>query len=123
MEINFELLGKRIALRRRELGYKQNQLAEMADISNNYLSNIETGRSIPSLSTFATLCICLKTTPDNFLLGTIKTDNIPQSIIDNLKLCDEDSLPLINDFVQLVINRQSSNKKQRKNDMFFSQND
>jgi transcriptional regulator with XRE-family HTH domain len=105
MEIDFNILGKRIAQRRRELGLKQNELAEIADISNNYLSNIETGRSIPSLTTFATLCKCLKTTPDNFLLGTIKTDNIPQHIIDNLKLCNEDSLPLINDFIQLLINK------------------
>ena len=105
MEIDFNILGKRIAQRRRELGLKQNELAEIADISNNYLSNIETGRSIPSLTTFATLCKCLKTTPDNFLLGTIKTDNIPQHIIYNLKLCNEDSLPLINDFIQLLINK------------------
>lgn len=114
MEINFEILGKRISQRRRELGFKQNQLAEMADISNNYLSNIETGRSVPSLSTFSTLCICLGTTPDNFLLGTIKTDNIPQSIIDNLKLCDEESLALISDFVQLLLIRQNSNATKEK---------
>lgn len=123
MEINFELLGKRIAQRRRELGYKQNYLAELADISNNYLSNIETGRSIPSLSTFATLCICLGTTPDNFLLGTIKTNNIPQSIIDNLKLCNEDSLELVNAFIDLLITRQNKSDNIRKNDSFFGQND
>ena len=123
MEINFELLGKRIAQRRRELGYKQNYLAELADVSNNYLSNIETGRSIPSLSTFATLCICLGTTPDNFLLGTIKTNNIPQSIIDNLKLCDEDSLELVNDFIDLLITRQNKADDIRKNGSFFSRND
>ena len=111
MEIDFKMLGKRIAQRRRDLGLKQNELAEMSDMSNNYLSNIETGRSIPSLTTFATLCKCLKTTPDNFLLGTIKTDNIPQQIVDNLKLCDEESLPLINDFIQLLINRNYSEKK------------
>lgn len=111
MEIDFKLLGKRISQRRHELGLKQNELAEMSDISNNYLSNIETGRSIPSLSTFATICICLNTTPDNFLLGIIKADNVPQNIIDNLKLCDENSLSLIQDLVQLIIDRQTSQKK------------
>ena len=55
MYIDFESLGKRIAQRRMALGYKQNELAEMADLSNNYLSNIENGHSIPSLTTFANL--------------------------------------------------------------------
>lgn len=106
MYIDFDILGRRIAQRRIELGYKQNELAEMADMSNNYLSNIENGHSIPSLMTFAELCIQLKATPDSFLLGAIRTNNIPQSIIDNLKLCDEKSLYLINDIIQCVINQQ-----------------
>jgi len=122
MYIDFKLLGKRISQRRRDLGYKQNELAEKADISNNYLSNIETGRSIPSLTTFATICVKLNTTPDNFLLGTIKTDNIPESIIDNLKLCNDDNLSLVNDFIQLLIKRQNSTKSP-KNDCFFDEND
>lgn len=54
MYIDFESLGKRIAQRRMALGYKQNELAEMADLSNNYLSNIENGHSIPSLTTLLT---------------------------------------------------------------------
>lgn len=122
MHIDFNLLGKRISQRRRELGYKQNELAEKADISNNYLSNIETGHSIPSLSTFATICVKLNTTPDNFLLGTIKADNIPQNVIDNLKLCNEDDLSLVNDFIQLLINRKTQ-KVTRKNDSNFSKKD
>lgn len=112
MHIDFKLLGKRISQRRRELGIKQNELAEITDISNNYLSNIETGRSIPSLLTFATICIKLNTTPDNFLLGTVKTDNIPQHIIDNLKLCDDESLILINDFIEMLIKRTKRNNQQ-----------
>ena len=46
MYVDFDSLGKRIAQRRVALGYKQNELAEKADLSNNYLSNIENGHSI-----------------------------------------------------------------------------
>lgn len=106
MYIDFNSLGKRIAQRRRNLGYKQNELAEKADLSNNYLSNIENGHSIPSLTTFAAICIQLNTTPDMFLLGTIKTNDIPQSLIDNLKLCDDKSLELIDDIIQCVLKQQ-----------------
>ena len=103
MKIDFSMIGKRIAKRRYELGYKQCTIAEKAGISNNYLSNIENGKSIPSLETFANICLALSTTPDYLLLGTIRTDNISQTIIDNMKLCDDESLSTINDIVLCFI--------------------
>ena len=114
MYIDFKLLGKRISQRRRELGIKQNELAEKAEIANNYLSNIETGRSIPSLETFSRLCIGLNATPDSFLLGTVKTDDVTQSIIDNLKLCDNNSIDLVDDFVQMIVKRQNHAEHKKK---------
>lgn len=107
MTIDFTLLGKRIARRRRDLGLRQNEVAERADLSNNYLSNIETGRSIPSLNTFAQLCEVLDATPDFFLLGTMKANNLPQNIMDNLRLCDEKSLTLINKMIQCVLTNEA----------------
>lgn len=40
------------------------------------------------------------------LLGTIKTNDIPQSIIDNIKLCDDNSLLLISDIIQCILKQQ-----------------
>lgn len=110
MKIDFTLLGKRIAKRRHELGYKQCTVAEKAGISNNYLSNIENGKSIPSLETFADICHALSTTPDYLLLGIIKSDNTPREILDNLGKCDEETLKTINDIIICFINN-----KNRKN--------
>ena len=81
MHIDFDELGLRIKKRRRELGLKQNELAEMMKISNNYLSNIENGHSIPSLEVTAlytsiassTLLLTSKLTSSN--LGTT-SDNL-----------------------------------------------
>lgn len=103
MKIDFSVLGKRIAQRRLETGYKQCTIAEKAGISNNYLSNIENGKSIPSLETFADICSALSTTPDYLLLGTLKANSIPQTIIDNIKLCDSESLSIINDIIVCFI--------------------
>ncbi len=103
MKIDFSALGKRIAQRRHEMGYKQCTVAEKAGISNNYLSNIENGKSIPSLETFADICIALSTTPDYLLIGTIKTTSVPQNIIENIQLCDNDSLSVINDIIVCFI--------------------
>lgn len=70
MYVDYAALGKRIAKRRKELGYKQSQVTEMAKLSDKYLSNIERATSIPSIDVLMKLCDVLETTPDYFLLGT-----------------------------------------------------
>ena len=108
MHIDFNELGMRIKKRRIELGLKQNELSEMMGISNNYLSNIENGHSIPSLEVFSDICIKLKITPDLLLLGVIRVDNIPENIKDNLKLCNSKELKLIDDMIQCILNNRDS---------------
>ena len=108
MHIDFNELGIRIKKRRIELGIKQNELSQMMGISNNYLSNIENGHSIPSLEVFSDICIKLKITPDLLLLGVIRVDNIPENIKDNLKLCTNKELKLIDDMVQCILNNRDS---------------
>ena len=49
MELNYGVMGVRIANRRKQMGMKQNVLAEKIEISNNYLSGIERGKEKPSL--------------------------------------------------------------------------
>lgn len=70
MGMDYRQLGQRIAARRRELGLRQTQVCEKCDLNNNYLSNIERGRSIPSLEVFMRICEALETGPDQLLLGT-----------------------------------------------------
>ncbi len=108
MQIDFDSLGARIKGRRRELGFKQNELAEMLGISNNYLSNIENGYSIPSLEVFSDICIKLKITPDLLLLGVIRIDNIPENIKDNLKLCTNEELQLVDGIVRCILENRNN---------------
>jgi transcriptional regulator with XRE-family HTH domain len=107
MHIDFNELGIRIKKRRIELGLKQNELSEMMGISNNYLSNIENGHSIPSLEVFSDICVKLKITPDLLLLGVIRVDNVPENIKDNLKLCTSKELKLIDDMIQCILNNRN----------------
>lgn len=71
MQINYKRIGRQIAARRKELGYRQSFVEEKANLSDKYLSNIETGRSIPSLETLVRLCEALDVTPDYLLLGAV----------------------------------------------------
>ena len=77
------------------------ELAKAVGISNNYLSNIENGYTIPSLETFTELSVTLGKTPDFFLLGHIRED-IVGNIEDSLKLCSKERLNLIYKIVELL---------------------
>lgn len=48
MTLDYSLIGKRIARRRKQLGLKQSEVEERAGIGDKYLSNIERAISIPS---------------------------------------------------------------------------
>lgn len=56
MNVLFKTIGKRIMLRRNELGYSQEHLAELTNLHRNYIGNVERGErhiSIENLSNIA----------------------------------------------------------------------
>ena len=80
--VDYKLLGKNIAKRRKELKLKQYEVCERAGINDKYLSCIETARSIPSLDVLMKICDALETTPNQLLLSSVaeieksKTDEV-----------------------------------------------
>lgn len=70
MKVNDEkknaVIGARIMQRRKLLGMKQSELAELIGVSDNQISNIENGRSYPKLN-------------DYFFSGVI-SDSLPEQI-------------------------------------------
>lgn len=102
-------MGNRIKLRRKELRIKQSELAEKLDISNNHISSIENGREKPSLEILLGICEELKVTPDFLLLGNMHANNIPQDIIDGLRLCNEEDIEFMRKIVEIMINRNQNN--------------
>lgn len=75
MELDYSEIGKRIAQRRKELGLKQIEVCERAEINDKYLSCIERATSIPSLEVLVRLALALDTTPDTFLTGSVRFEN------------------------------------------------
>lgn len=72
MDLDYTEIGKRIAKRRKKLGLKQAEVEERADIGYKYLTSIERAISIPSTEVIMRLAIALDTTPDEFLVGTVR---------------------------------------------------
>ena len=105
MDIQYEIIGKRIHTRRKELNIKQSELAEMVDISNNHMSSIETGKQKPSLETALNICDALSVTPDYLFLGNMHQDNVSENIIEGLRLCSSSDLDLIRKIIELMIER------------------
>lgn len=112
LQIDYSIIGKRIADIRRKQKLTQSQLAEKADISNNYLSHIETAKSTPSLETIINLCIALNATPNEVLLGTKTTEKnyLNTDILDKLELCNTRQKQLIFDFINLILSNDYAKK-------------
>ena len=70
MEISNVDIGNRIRQLRGEYGYTQEQLAEYAEISVDFVGLIETGRSSMSLKNLAKIALALNVTTDYLIFGT-----------------------------------------------------
>ena len=109
----FVEMGKRIKARRVSLGMKQMELAERIDISNNHISSIERGIERPGLESFIRICVSFAVansifisnyvTPDYLLLGSMKANDIPKNITDNLKLCTDEEVRFVEAMTQYMI--------------------
>lgn len=102
MELDYHEIGRRIARRREQLGLKQCEVEERADIGYKYLSNIERGRTIPSTEVIMKLAAVLDTTPDEFLVGAVRHQNEDESwrgVGDLLRGMDEKQLEMAQCFL------------------------
>ncbi|MDE7298910.1 MAG: helix-turn-helix domain-containing protein [Lachnospiraceae bacterium] len=69
MYMNYAEIGRRIAQKRRRMLLTQAEVEMKAKLSPRYLSNIERGRSIPSIDVLMQIANVLHMTPDEVLLG------------------------------------------------------
>lgn len=65
----FEGIGRRVRKRRIELGYTQEYLAELMNVSIQMISGTESGRKALKLENFIKLCDVLETNPDYLISG------------------------------------------------------
>lgn len=104
MDIDYKEVGKRMAKRRKELGLKQYQVCELIDVNYKYISNLETGRSVPSLEVIMNICEALQTTPDYLLLGTLNGENgiTDKSLIDRISRLSPKNKNLLFGIIELL---------------------
>lgn len=79
MKLDYKKIGKRLKKRRKEMAMTQERLAEHCDVSSTYISHIETGIAKVSLEVLYRVSVALHTTPDYFLVDTIKAPEYVKS--------------------------------------------
>ena len=111
MHVDYQLLGKRVAQLRKKMGLTQEKLAERAEITNNYLSNIENCHSIPSLETVVKLCTALDVTADELLSGVAKNEKqyLSAEIQGKLAECTPEEKSLVYGFIELLLRERKKN--------------
>ncbi len=102
MAINFETVGKRIKEVRKQKGMSQDELAERADLSSQYISQIETGRKKGSLPTYNKLAKALGVSIDE-LTGSISEGSKVLSDVDLiLQDCSKEERELLVEVLRVV---------------------
>lgn len=105
--IDYKEVGRRIAQRRKDQGLKQYELCERLDVNYKYISNLETGRSAPSLELIMKLCGVLHTTPDYFLVGTENPVQFDKKISSKAERLSADNRELLDGIIDLMISKQN----------------
>lgn len=105
MVIDYALIGRRLAQLRKARRMTQEQLAEKTDLGNNYISNIENHRSIPSLETLVKLCDALEVTPNDILLGASVSSEqyLKDELLQKISQCSPREKRLVEGFITLLM--------------------
>lgn len=116
MTINYQMLGKRIKDRRKELGLSQERLAELAELSIPHMSHIETGKTKVSLSSLVAISNALGVTVDALLFDSLQhCKSISHNkIADFVKTLDKDELLFVSDIMKVCVQSYRNLKKHQK---------
>ena len=107
INIDYKLIGKRIAVKRLMLDITQEELAERAGLTANFISKVENNYSKASIDTIMAICKALDVTPNYLLCGTeiIANQNAMDDVIDKLKLCNTEQLQQISGFINVMVDK------------------
>lgn len=84
--LNYREIGKKIQNKRKELKITQEKLSEIIDVSPSYISEIERGSSICSLSTIVNIAKILDLSLDYLVFGITEknVDGVFTNILNNI---------------------------------------
>lgn len=114
--LNLEI-GKRIRTMREHKGYTRETLAEYADISVQFLADIETGRKSMTTHTLYKMSEALHVTTDYIIYGRTTTEHASQ-IVATLETLSTQEKELAEKLLQIFVEGLSIEKTPRKGNSF-----
>lgn len=106
IELNYQLIGKRLRVIRQKRGYTQELVSERAEISPQHYSGIECGSAKVSLPALVRLCNALDATPDEILMDSVT--RVTPLLLNEVAEVFSDCLP---DEIFLMLSQADSLKK------------
>ena len=98
------LFGQNLKYLRNKKNLSQLQLAEKADVTFNFINDIENGKKWISPATLSKLCIALEVPPYQFFVG-LQTSFCENSKSENLEAFSTDILNQIHSIMQTSLER------------------
>ena len=100
-----KLIGSRIRKIRIKCGLTQFQLAELIDVSAVFLSNMETGKKLPSVEALIHIANALDVSSDDILCDCLehRKRNTHDEISAMLAACTRDDRVVISEIVRLIL--------------------
>lgn len=95
--------------RRKRLGMTQSELAEVVDLSDHQISNIENGKSFPRMKNFIKICEEFDVNADYLIAGIVKND-IDENIIDLITSCSIEEQRIIWKLIDAYIHRNDDDR-------------
>ncbi|AVD55111.1 helix-turn-helix domain-containing protein [Heyndrickxia coagulans] len=102
-------IGKRIRNLRESKNMRVTELAKKAFISQPYLSDIENGRTTPSLDKLSTICDALEISLAEFFGYESKLSADMIRLLDNMQKLTEEERRHLSDFLEAFLKRSSGN--------------
>ena len=103
MNLDKEIIGKKIRQLRIERGLSQEELSEKIDISPRHMCTIENGNSFPSIETFIKIAQILEIDINEFFnLTKINDDKLRNEIYTLVQISSVKELGLIKDIISAI---------------------
>lgn len=104
MEIDYEMIGKRIKAARKKKGYTQEELASITNLSQPHIGHVEVGRSKIALPALIKIANALGTTVDALLYDntTVSIDSYDKEFKDLVAGCTPEEKAYLIEIVKVA---------------------
>lgn len=106
--MNLEAIGKRIKEKRVAKHWRQEDLAEMTELTSSYIGLIERGKKCPSLETFVIIANALDVSADDLLSDVINNGYVMRmsKYLEKMNELNESHQKMLCDIMQIFFQNQ-----------------